>query len=165
MGFWSDAGEPLRQYRWYMVFGAQPSANAGLAGQRAAAAATIPAGTADQAAGAIRDAANAAATARAVQGGGGGGLDDVRYALKKVDKPKAKIAEVTHKYLNHFFYYPGRLEWESVNLTIAASLKPSVDDKLYNALTDAGYVYPTDYNTDQTISKRNLVEQLVALYI
>ena len=43
----------------------------------------------------------------------GGTGDQYTYALKKVDKPKAKIGEITHKYMNHFFYYPGRLEWEA----------------------------------------------------
>ena len=33
-------------------------------------------------------------------------MNTLSYALKKVDKPKAKIGEATHKYLNHFFYFP-----------------------------------------------------------
>ena len=85
MAFWNSAGEPLRQFRWYMVFGGEGT-NVG----------PIDSAT----------------------------LDGVRYALKKVDKPKAKVNEITHKYLNHFYYYPGRLEWESINMTIAAALNP-----------------------------------------
>lgn len=107
MAFWNTAGEPLRQFRWYMTFGA-------IVGQR---------------------------------------LDGVKYALKKVDKPKAKINEITHKYLNHFYYYPGRLEWESINMTIAATLNPSVDDILYKILQDSGYVYPSSQEERNTISK------------
>jgi hypothetical protein len=118
MAFWNSAGEPLRQFRWYMVFGTTG---------------TLPTNIAQNT------------------------LDGVTYALKKVDKPKAKVNEITHKYLNHFYYYPGRLEWESINMTIAAALKPSVDDVLYNVLLSAGYQYPTGYASDQlkTISKSN----------
>ena len=71
------------------------------------------------------------------------GISATTFALKKVDKPKAKIGEVTHKYLNHFFYYPGRLEWEPINMTFAAARNPSVDDALWGVLINAGYGRPT----------------------
>lgn len=124
MAFWSEAGEPLRQYRWYMVFGGAAS-NAGL-----------------------------------VQSSSGNKLDAHRYALKKVDKPKAKVEEITHKYLNHFYYYPGRLSWEPVNMTIAAVTNPSVDDTLYKILLSAGYQYPTIYSQDTTISKKKFMNEI-----
>ena len=120
MAFWSEAGEPLRQFRWYMTFG-----------------------------GSATGIANAGAK-----------LDNVRYALKKVDKPKAKINEITHKYLNHFYYYPGRLEWESINMTIVSALKPSVDDVLYGYIIKSGYQYPADYSQDITISKGKATDAL-----
>lgn len=71
------------------------------------------------------------------------GIKDTVYALKKVDKPKAKIGEITHKYLNHFFYYPGRLEWEPINMTFASIGKSSSTAKaLFDVLTGAGYGIP-----------------------
>jgi hypothetical protein len=72
-----------------------------------------------------------------------GTLDDLVYALKKVDKPKAKVGEITHKYLNHFFYYPGRLEWETINMTFAAMTQPSATELVNNVLIGAGYGVPT----------------------
>lgn len=69
-------------------------------------------------------------------------LSGVRYAVKKMDKPKAKIGEVTHKYMNHFFYYPGRLEWEAVNLTLASVRGPDVDSTIMATLQQAGYIVP-----------------------
>jgi hypothetical protein len=122
MAFWNTAGEPLRQFRWYMTFGGS---------------------------------ARGVVTSEAK-------LDDVRYALKKVDKPKAKINEITHKYLNHFYYYPGRLEWESINMTIVAALNPSVDDVLYGYIIKSGYQYPTGYvaGQDFTISKGKATDAL-----
>lgn len=71
------------------------------------------------------------------------GMKAVTYAVKKVDKPKAKIGEVTHKYLNHFFYFPGRLEWEPINMSIASTRSPHADDALWNVLLTAGYGRPT----------------------
>lgn len=66
------------------------------------------------------------------------------YALKKVDKPKAKIAETTHKYLNHFFYYPGRLEWEAINMTFASLSGEDDTTRLLNNITAlSGYGVPS----------------------
>lgn len=71
-------------------------------------------------------------------------LDTIQFALKKVDKPKAKIGEITHKYLNHFFYYPGRLEWEPINVTFASVTDPSAASYLWTTLWQSGYGVPTD---------------------
>lgn len=76
--------------------------------------------------------------------GGVAGMDTIRYALKKTDKPKAKINSVQHKYINHFFNYPGRLEWEDINVTFASITAPSADNVLWSALTNAGYGVPSD---------------------
>lgn len=69
-------------------------------------------------------------------------LSNIRYACKKVDKPKAKIGQVTHKYLNHFFYYPGRLEWEEINLTLASVSDPDATESLMAILALSGYYVP-----------------------
>jgi len=74
--------------------------------------------------------------------GSSAGLDTVKYALKKADKPKSKVGEITHKYLNHSFYYPGRLEWEAINLTFASITDPSMAAALHNILTKSNYLVP-----------------------
>lgn len=71
----------------------------------------------------------------------------ISYALKKVDKPKAKVNSVQHKYLNHFFNYPGRLEWEDVNMTFAAITQPDATYLLNDVLIKAGYGVPQDNGT------------------
>jgi len=110
MAFWSESGlEPLRQYRWKIVFGA-----------------------------------------------GSTGMDNQSFALKKVDRPKAKVNEITHKYLNHFYYYPGRVEWEAINLTIAANTGDGTNGTsktLMDILKKAGYVFPKDLSVKNTLSK------------
>lgn len=79
-----------------------------------------------------------------VEFGGAAGLDGIRYAAKKVDKPKAKINEASHKYLNHFFYYPGRLEWETINITFASVTDPDATQALMNLLKRVNYLVPND---------------------
>ena len=91
-------------------------------------------------------------------------IDGLRYALKKADKPKAKINSIQHKYLNHFFNYPGRLEWEDISLTFASVAKPDATFILNNVLIGSGYQTP-DAATGatlpvQTISKTNATRML-----
>ncbi len=86
-------------------------------------------------------------------GGNGADLSKIQYALKKADKPKYKVGEVTHKYLNHSFYYPGRLEWEAINITFASVTVPIDATLLLDVLTkNAGYVYPS--SADDTPNRR-----------
>ena len=80
-------------------------------------------------------------------GTGESDLGQIKFALKKVDKPKAKVGEITHKYLNHFFYYPGRLEWEAINMTFASVTDPDASYILNQVLLNAGYGVPTDATT------------------
>lgn len=85
------------------------------------------------------------------------GIGSMTYALKKVDKPKAKIGSVQHKYLNHFFNYPGRLEWEDINMTFASITAPDATNLINNVLTKAGYFLPQNNVAPAglaTISKR-----------
>ena len=84
-------------------------------------------------------------------------ISDAIFALKKCDRPKMKINTVQHKYLNHFYNFPGRVEWEDINLTFAAV--QGLSNKLYTAMTMAGYLYPGSEQDRTTISKNNLVNQ------
>lgn len=74
-------------------------------------------------------------------------LTNLKYALKKAEKPKAKVGTIQHKYMNHFFNYPGRLEWEDINITFAAVSHPSNASRvLFNVLEVAGYGVPQGTN-------------------
>lgn len=92
----------------------------------------------------------------------GSGLDGSKYALKKCDKPKVKVNSVQHKYINHFFNFPGRVEWEDINITFAAINDPNTSKELYRTLTAAGYQFPESDTDRTTISKANFVGQLGA---
>lgn len=79
-------------------------------------------------------------------------LSGISYALKKADKPKSKINTIQHKYMNHFFNYPGRLEWEDINVTFAAISEPNASKALYQVLREAGYGVPKDNMSAQSMS-------------
>ena len=46
------------------------------------------------------------------------GLGIGEYIAKTVDKPKFEVSEEEHKFINHTFYYPGRVTWQEVSLTL-----------------------------------------------
>jgi hypothetical protein len=45
-------------------------------------------------------------------------LDIPSFVVKKVDKPGFSITETKHTFLGHNFFFPGKLEWKEINMTI-----------------------------------------------
>ena len=78
-----------------------------------------------------------------------GGL--IWYA-KKVTKPKFAITETPHTYLNHKFYFPGRVEWAEVTATL---IDPdTVINDLMHEIEAGGYTVPSNENTLSTLEKQ-----------
>lgn len=69
-------------------------------------------------------------------------LQQVSYALKKINKPKGAFKEASHAYINHKFYYPGRFEWEPVQMTMASVTKPDANYLVNKVMINAGYGVP-----------------------
>jgi len=75
------------------------------------------------------------------------------FVCKDVDKPKMEITEVEHWYLNHAFYYPGRVKWEPISVTLVDPVDPDVSERLLRMIHESGYEFPEDANDTRTISK------------
>ena len=89
------------------------------------------------------------------------GEDIVRYVIKKTDKPSFAISEAEHKYLNHTYYYPGRVSWNAINITLVDQGGP--DDTAYNLsslIEDAGYKPQEAEASLATMSKKSAVGKL-----
>lgn len=69
-----------------------------------------------------------------------GGLSE--YIAKKVSKPSFTVTETAHTYLNHKFYYPGRVEWNTINLTVVDSVAPNASGEILKMIEAAGYKTP-----------------------
>lgn len=48
----------------------------------------------------------------------GSSYDIPSFVVKKVDKPGFTITETKHTFLGHNFFFPGKLEWKEISLTI-----------------------------------------------
>ena len=66
------------------------------------------------------------------------------WAVKKVTKPKFTVSELTHRYLNHTFYYPGKVEWNEVTATFVDPVDPDATAGLMKLLEKIGYIIPKD---------------------
>lgn len=68
---------------------------------------------------------------------------DSSYVVTKVKNPAVKISETPHKFLNHTFYYPGRAEWDPIDISFVDPGGP--DDQsanLFRKLGSSGYRNP-----------------------
>ena len=65
------------------------------------------------------------------------------YTIKSVTNPTVAISSTPHKFLNHTFYYPGRAEWQPIDVTFVDPQNPDQTAKLYAKLRAMGYRSPT----------------------
>lgn len=87
------------------------------------------------------------------------------FVIKKVDKPGFAISESGHNYLNHTFYYPGKITWDEITVDIVDVIgrdEEGVDAsaEVVKMLKVAGYRIPSDQNQLQTISKSDSIRGL-----
>jgi hypothetical protein len=82
------------------------------------------------------------------------------WFIKSIDKPSVSLSEASHEYLNHTFYYPGRVTWNSVSCTLVDPLEPDAAATMMKAIEMSGYAPPKDSNALGTASKSNSVAAL-----
>ena len=88
-------------------------------------------------------------------------MDDIPvYTVKKVSKPSFTVQESTHQYINHTYYYPGRVEWQTVSMTLVDPVQPDAAQTLVEIIRDAGYKPASDSNDYGTMSKAKSVNSL-----
>jgi len=83
------------------------------------------------------------------------GGQDVTFLAKSVDRPSYTISDNPHQFFNHTFYYPGRVTWNTITLTLVDPVSPNGAELLYQYLETSGVQKPTsiDAATGTTITK------------
>ena len=82
------------------------------------------------------------------------------WYAKSVTKPNMSISETSHTYLNHKFYYPGRVEWSEVSVTLVDPVTPDAVAETMSIIEAAGYRIPGAPEETTTISKVKAVNAL-----
>jgi hypothetical protein len=82
------------------------------------------------------------------------------WYAKSVTKPNITISETAHTYLNHKFYYPGRVDWSEVSCTLVDPVTPDAVAETMAIIEASGYVVPGTPQQTTTISKVRAVNAL-----
>jgi hypothetical protein len=89
------------------------------------------------------------------------GFNGIPYwLLKKASRPTISVTEAEHVFLNYKFYFPGRVEFDEMSVTIADPLHPDASATMMDLLKNSGYVTPDLINlqSPKTMTKRAAVE-------
>ena len=87
----------------------------------------------------------------------GFGGSNVLWWAKTVTVPSYDVSEVEHNFFDNKFYYPGRVSWSEISLTLVDPISPDAVQLTNKLLIDSGYYVPDSaaaVNTKRTISKR-----------
>jgi hypothetical protein len=78
------------------------------------------------------------------------------WYAKSATKPKFSVESTAHKYINHTFHYPGRVEWENVTITLVDPVDPNAASSAASLLQKSGYYIPGDENAPfTTVNKKD----------
>jgi len=69
--------------------------------------------------------------------------DNISWMATQADKPKFTVSNTQHRYLNHTFNYPGRVEWDPVNITLVDPADPDAAADTMRLLKGMGYNVPS----------------------
>tara|TARA_Y100000593_G_C4313172_1_gene339423 strand:- start:2947 stop:3510 length:564 start_codon:yes stop_codon:yes gene_type:complete len=98
------------------------------------------------------------------------GAQGMMWWAKKTGKPNFTVAESKHSFLNHTYYWPGRVEWQTITMTL---VDPVVIEsgfgtvsKLNELFESSGYK-PLSKSDDKLVtqSKKKFGEKLVSVSI
>mgnify|MGYP003664954022 CR=1 FL=1 len=85
------------------------------------------------------------------------------WYARSATKPTFSVTQSQHKFLNHTFYYPGKVEWNTVSISFADPTNPDATGAILQLLRTSGYNVPA--NTEEagalsTLGKANSVNAL-----
>ena len=84
--------------------------------------------------------------------------NDVVWWAKQVSTPSFDVGEVEHSFLGNKYYFPGKVSWTEVSLTLVDPISPDAVHKTNEYLFKSGYMIPNQEAMPEgqrhTISKR-----------
>ena len=77
-----------------------------------------------------------------------GESESLQFLAKSVDRPSYTVSSNPHKFFNHTFHYPGRVEWNTITLTLVDAIGSNNASKIFmDYLAHIGYNNPTNVAT------------------
>ncbi len=87
------------------------------------------------------------------------GIDS--WIIKSVDKPSFTLSEAKHQFLNYEFYFPGRVTFNAISVSLVDPIYPDAASTLYTILGASGYRNPPRPGSERTTGTCNLKEACV----
>jgi len=75
--------------------------------------------------------------------GGGTGITNAIWFAKKVTIPQFTVGEIKHSFVDKTFYFPGRVEWNTIEATLVDPVNPDATDITHKILAGSGYFVPS----------------------
>jgi len=89
-----------------------------------------------------------------------------QWMAKSVSKPGFSISEISHRFINHTFWYPGRVEWDQCSVVLVDPVSPDAAATVMSIVEASGYTPPFEQATYwRTISKGSAVNSLSGVKI
>ena len=89
-----------------------------------------------------------------------GGTDaPILWWAKTVTIPAYDVSEVEHNYLDNKFYFPGRVSWNEVSMTLVDPISVDAVAQTNKILVDMGYTVKADETNKETMSKAKAAAQ------
>ena len=80
--------------------------------------------------------------------------DAAQFYARSVTKPGFTVTQANHKFLNHTFYYPGKVEWNTVTVSLVDPVSPDATGDILSILRRSGYNVPS--NLDATSGNESM---------
>jgi hypothetical protein len=86
-----------------------------------------------------------------------GAPTDIIWWAKTVTAPSFEVSEIEHNYLDNKFYYPGRVSWNEVSLTLVDPISVDAVNLTNKLLVASGYTVKGNETVSQTMSKSQAI--------
>jgi len=89
-------------------------------------------------------------------------LNDIpTYVIKTSGKPQFTVESVQHQFVAHTFYYPGRIQWQELQISLVDPVFPDASAVIVKTLQASGYAIPgTQLDAQRSFSKKDSVQAL-----
>ncbi len=83
------------------------------------------------------------------------------YVIKTSGKPNFTVESVQHQFVAHTFYYPGRIQWQELQISLVDPVFPDASALIVKTLQASGYAIPgTQEDAKRSFSKKDSVQAL-----
>jgi len=79
------------------------------------------------------------------------------WVVKTAARPTLNVGgDATHKFMSHSFKFPGRVEWDDIEVTLLDVIDPDIASAMFEIIEKAGYVLPSAWTVDNEAWKQSL---------